>query len=214
MRTASYIPLLNIGKRVLLYCDLTGVGWENIEPYLAASVSLPIFNTGVNIDGTIYFDGAMVDNIPVYPLIDRELDYIILLYFDNRDIVLENAQFDSKIIKLNFPDSSLRSSLTLTREEILKTMTSGYWHAKNVLEYIFKNEIENTKDVRDRISTYNLEFPARKVILSGDVFVRQMNKAVKRFIRAKITNEERSDETADCGRVISAARSNTNIQSK
>lgn len=181
-----YVPLLDLKKRTLSYFDLSGIAPGNIETYLNASVALPIFNTGITINETIYFDGAMVDNIPVLPLIDKKLDYIILLYFDNQDMIFENSTFDTKIVKLTFPDPSLKSNLKLTHDEVVRMIDLGYHRSRDILQYVFESGLNNIENIRERIKELNSKFPTRKVYLSGDILVAQMNKVTKKFARAKI----------------------------
>lgn len=190
-----YVPLLDIKKRTLSYFNVGGTTPEKTEIYLNASVALPIFNTGITINDTIFFDGAMVDNIPVFPLIDKELDYIILLYFDNQDMIFENSTFDSKIVKLTFPDPSLKSSLKLTRDEVVHMIDSGYYRSREILRYVFESGLDNIENIRKRIKTLNSVFPVRKVHLSGDILVSQMNKVTKKFARAKTISNDVSTAT-------------------
>lgn len=202
-----YVPLLDIKNRTLSYFDLFGISQEDVEPYLAASVALPIFNTGVRIKETIYFDGAMVDNIPVFPLVGKELDYIILLYFDNQNMIFESAEFDNRIIKLSFPDPSLKSSLKLTRDEVIDMIDLGYCQSKRILEYIFKSGIDDAEEIRSRIKACNSGFPGQKVFLSGDILVRQMNKIVKKFAHAEIiSNDMEICEAVAHRKIIPVAR--------
>ena len=78
-----YIPLLNLAKRKLSYYDFSAVSQDDIRSYLTASVAMPFYNKGVKIADEVLYDGAVVDNIPVYPLIDKDLDYIICICFEN-----------------------------------------------------------------------------------------------------------------------------------
>ena len=203
-----FIPLLDFTERTLSYFDLNGVSSkEEIENYLNASVALPIFNTGVSINGTLFFDGAMVDNIPVFPLVDKELDYIILLYFDNQDMIFESKEFDDKIIKLTFPDPSLRSSLKLTYDEVVRTTALGYQRSKSVLKYVFQNGIDDKQAITDNIKKLNDEFPTRKVYLSGDILVAQMNKVVKKLAHRKVISDDKNTNGHTTQRQIISANS-------
>ncbi|MBQ6893777.1 MAG: hypothetical protein IJN48_06175, partial [Clostridia bacterium] len=104
-----YCSLLDMSHKSLIYKNLAKVDHKNIPKYLRASVAMPIYNHAVKIGNTSYFDGAMVDNIPVYPLMKHNLDYIICIYFDDTCYKFENTYFDNKIIKLTFPcDSRLK----------------------------------------------------------------------------------------------------------
>ena len=77
-----YISLLNYSRMKITYKNLRRENPENVLPYLRASVSMPIYNQSVKIDGIRYFDGAIIDNIPIFPLKAKNLDYIICVYFE------------------------------------------------------------------------------------------------------------------------------------
>ena len=98
-----YCSLLDISHRNIAYKNISAIPDLSVLSYLKASVAMPIYNRAVYIDNTPYFDGAMVDNIPVYPLLKHKLDYIVCIYFDDVYYKFENTYFDNKIIKITFP---------------------------------------------------------------------------------------------------------------
>ena len=95
-----YCSLLELSAMNIVYKDLSKVDKDKIPLYLKAAVALPVCNRSVQVDGSGYFDGAVVDNIPVFPLLDREIDYIICIYFDDICYKFESADFDNKVIKI------------------------------------------------------------------------------------------------------------------
>ena len=81
INTNFYCSLLDITHKKLVYKNLAKVDKEKLPLFLKASVAMPVYNKAVKIGSTSYFDGAMVDNIPVFPLMKHNLDYIICIYF-------------------------------------------------------------------------------------------------------------------------------------
>ena len=91
-----YAAYLNITKLGLNYVNLKDVDPSNMKEYLKASVALPMFSRPIEISGTKYADGAVVDNIPVKPLMKHPFDFAIVIHFDKNNYIFENDYFDSK----------------------------------------------------------------------------------------------------------------------
>ena len=68
-----FISLLNMSNKTIEYRNLYHEKPEKIPELLKASVAMPIYNKAVRVESKKYFDGAMVDNIPVYPLLEKNL---------------------------------------------------------------------------------------------------------------------------------------------
>jgi len=66
-----FVGVSNISDGTVEYWDR-----GNISSVLTASSSLPFFFEPVEIDGKLYVDGGLMNNLPVEPLIDK-CDYII-----------------------------------------------------------------------------------------------------------------------------------------
>lgn len=178
-----FIPLLNIKRRKLSYVDIGKIQFSEVEPYLRASVALPILNSAVQIDGEAFYDGAMIDNIPIYPILKHSVDYIVCVYFDNNMYTFEDKCLDNKIIKINFSDSSIISnSICLKNEEVDYMIREGYSRAKMILDYIFTNGMNDVELIHKKISELNSLNKGRNVRITGDVVVNNMNKIVRKFM--------------------------------
>lgn len=185
-----YVPLLNLRKRKLCYMDYSKVPAHNMEQYLKASVAIPVCNGGVDLDDGTYYDGAMVDNIPIYPVLQHKLDYIICIYFDNYNYIFENQQDDSRIIKITFPDNTIISnSITVSGDSITYMMEEGYRHTKEILDFIFSNGKDDLDFIYGQINKLNEMNANQKVRITGDLAVDNMNKVVRRFTRREIVTE-------------------------
>ena len=80
LKTYFYTTLMDSTNKNVVYKNLSHLDHSQIPPYLRASVAMPIYNRAVNINGISYYDGAVIDNIPVFPLLKHKLDYIICFY--------------------------------------------------------------------------------------------------------------------------------------
>ena len=182
-----YCSLLELSSRNIVYKDLSKVDKEKIPLYLKASVALPVCNRSVQVDGSGYYDGATVDNIPVFPLLDREIDYIICIYFDDICYKFENVDFDNKIIKIIFPnETSLRQSFVFQQDSIDNMLEVGYERTKNVLKEYFSDGYDNLEQIYRNIELINQNTKESHLRLTGDVIITNFNKITQKLTKRKI----------------------------
>jgi len=182
-----YTSLINVTQRKLNYVNLKDISPEQIENYLQASISLPVLSKIPEISGNKLCDGAPVDNIPIQPLMKHPLDYAIVVHFDTSNYIFENKYFDSKIIKINFMDSSIiRDSLAFDKDSISYMIKTGYEESMTMFDLYFKNGVDDVEYILSKIRFINDMRGKQSFRLTGDIVVRNMNKALKRIIRAKI----------------------------
>lgn len=180
-----YIPLLNLAKRKLSYYDFSAVSQDDIRSYLTASVAMPFYNKGVKIADEVLYDGAVVDNIPVYPLIDKDLDYIICICFDDSNFIFESPDFEKKLIKLTFHDGKFISNSVIIRQESIRTMLKdGEEYASSQLSRIFSCGTDDIDAVHEAIRARNMAAKENTGLrITGDVIVDNMNKLVNKLVR-------------------------------
>ena len=148
---------------------------------------MPVWNPSVQVDGSGYFDGATVDNIPVFPLLDREIDYIICIYFDDICYKFESTDFDNKIIKITFPDeTSLRQSFVFQQDSIDNMLEVGYERTKNLLKTYFSDGYDNLEQIYRNIDFVNRNSKDSPLRLTGDVIITNFNKITQKLARRKI----------------------------
>lgn len=182
-----YTTLFNTEQNNLAYVNLSAIDKDAIPVYLKASVAMPVYNHAVNIGDISYYDGAMVDNIPVYPLLKQDLDYIICIYFDDVCYKFENAEFDSKIIKLTFPaEGAVRQSLVFKPDSIQKMLKDGYDISENILAQVFKNGYEDLEYIYKEIQRSSVKTPEKSLRVTGDVLVTNLNKVAQKFAKKRI----------------------------
>lgn len=175
-----YVPLYDMEHHKFDYTDFSAFPPESLKEYLSAAVSLPVATKGVNIDGITYFDGGVVDNIPLMPLLKYDLDYIICIYFD-RLFSFESAECDSKIIKITFPDDTIISnSVDIRHDSIVYMMETGFTRTKEILEEIFADGTEDIPKVYSAIRHRVQRLPAPKKRLTMDVVISNLNRMMRK----------------------------------
>ena len=182
-----YCSLLELSTRNIVYKDLSKVDKDKIPLYLKATVALPVCNRSVQVDGSGYFDGAVVDNIPVFPLLDREIDYIICIYFDDICYKFESTEFDNKIIKITFPnETSLKQSFVFQQDSIDTMLEDGYERTKNILKEYFSDGYDNLEQIYRNIDFINQNNKDSRLRLTGDVIITNFNKITQKLTKRKI----------------------------
>lgn len=178
-----YFPLFNLSKRNLSYYNFRSIPSDDFQKYLSASVAVPYYNKACVINNEKYYDGAIVDNIPVYPLLKHDYDYLICIYFNDYNYTFENESIDKKIIKLTFADSSVLSSSMLIRKESVEFMIrEGYKQTKAALDFVFYRGIDDVEYILDRIEDLNrVHAQKRQIRLTVDVVIENLNKITRRF---------------------------------
>lgn len=181
-----YCTLLDYRHMNVVYKNITNEQKQLIPRYLKASVALPFYNKAVLIDGIPYYDGAMIDNIPVHPLMKHKLDYMICIYFDDSCYKFENSYFDNKIIKITFPvESMLKQSLLVTKSDIEQMIEVGYERTSDILASILYNGFEDIDYIYKAIGRKN-RFETRSLRITGDVIVTNTNRVAQKFARRKV----------------------------
>ena len=187
-----YVPLLNLRSRSVNYFDFSKVPFSEMEDHLRASVAMPIYNQAVKIGDKYFYDGAIVDNIPIYPVLKHSLDYIICIYFDDYNYTFESQYLDNKILKLTFPDNTrLYNSVAVKHDNIMRMIDMGYKHTKQLLGYVFANGIDDLDYIYARIEDLNAVNSKKKLRITGDVVVDNMNKVAQKMTRRKIVIDDK-----------------------
>ena len=182
-----FTTLLDISKRKVSYFNLQQAPPEALSQYLKASVSMPIYNRSVRLGNHAYFDGAMVDNIPVYPLLLQPPDYIFCIYFDTYSYTFESNLFDQRIIKITFPAENRLKDSVLFRKEVIEEMLSrGYEETQLMLQSLLSSGKEDLEYIYHYIKVLNQRMPPPKVRITGDVFVTNLNRITKKFAKRNI----------------------------
>lgn len=195
-----YTSLWNFTQKKVEYIPFHELTPEQTREYICASIAIPVFNKGVRIGGDLLFDGAFLDNIPVYPLAQEDLDYIFCIYFDGCNYFFENEEFDRKIIKLSeFPQEKRLEMMFFNPKNIDAMIRFGYDYAKQIMDRIFVSE--DRRQILDNIKLYEQsKCQEYKKRLTADVVLNSINTLTKRYAkriskREKLQKGETSEET-------------------
>lgn len=182
------VTMWNVSDSKVEYLPFHELPPDRLSTYLRAAVSFPIFTRGVVIDGTRYLDGALLDNIPVYPLVDKDLDYIFCIYFDNSQYIFEDPEFDQKIIKLHdFPNQDRLEVLFCEPGSYERMYDYAYRYTTQLLNKLFADP----ERVREAIALHNAtNEPAYKHRLTADVVLSGINVMSKKYGKALSTREK------------------------
>lgn len=187
MQGDFYISLLNFRERTLFYHNIRSYDPELYPDFLRASVAMPLYNRAVKINNHFYYDGAMVDNIPVYPLLEKDLDYIIVVYFDNVSYIFENMVFDKKVLKLIYPTKqTIMDSFTFEEKAIDQMISRGFDHADRILYPIFEENMQDKSEIYAYIKKLNSKYGSKEVRVTGDMLVTNLNRVVNKLAKRKV----------------------------
>jgi NTE family protein len=179
-----YCALYDHGNKKIVYRDLRSVEKETHADYLKASIAMPSVNKPVSVSGTSFYDGGVIDNIPVWPLTKHSLDYVICMYYDDSTIQFENTVFDEKVIKITFPNASaFRESLFLHNDSVDSSVSAGYDRASFILKNALSGGYEDVDSVYAAIGSMNRNLGKRKTRLSVDVIASNLNKITQKLVR-------------------------------
>ncbi len=183
-----YVPILNIPSREVIYPNLANETPEDKAMYVKAAVAFPPFTKAVKIHGRSYYDGALVDDIPFYPLIACDLDYVICIYFDSYNYVFETDAFTGRVIKIPFESDSkfLKTSFWFARESIEQMIEEGYQTAKAALDEVFADGVENTERIYEHIRERDARHVGDTMRITGDVIVSRANEVFRRFAKRQV----------------------------
>lgn len=184
-----YVSIWNFTKSKVEYVPFHMLDGEILWDYLRGAIAIPFFSKGSKVDGDLLLDGAFLDNIPVYPLVDKDLDYIFCVYFDNCQYSFENREFDKKIIKLSdFPNSRMLGLMRFQPEEFDGMITYGYDYTMGMIKSIF--EEDSDVDIYERIECRELALErAFKPRLTADIVLNNINVVMKKYSKRLTTRE-------------------------
>ena len=184
-----YVSIWNFTKSKVEYVPFHMLDSEKLWDYLRGAIAIPFFSKGAKVDGDLLLDGAFLDNIPVYPLVNKDLDYIFCVYFDNCQYSFENREFDKKIIKLSdFPNSRMLGLMRFQPEEFDGMITYGYDYTMGMIKSIFEEDTE--LDIYDRIECRELALERTfKPRLTADIVLNNINVVMKKYSKRLTTRE-------------------------
>ena len=176
-----YVSVWNYTKKKVEYIPFHELDKEHLAQYLRGAIAIPILTAGHIVDGERILDGAFLDNIPVYPLIDKDLDYIFCIYFDNRKYFFENDDFNKKIVKIyDFPNEKMLELMVFNPKSMEGMIQYGYDYTMKTIKELFTSD--DPEDVYKAIAERdeNTE-AAHKPRLTADIVLTGINDVTTRY---------------------------------
>lgn len=169
-------PLVDLGARKLIYWDFSN-GDDDAMDYLRASIALPFCSAPVHIGDRDFYDGGLVDKIPLGPLCREQLDITICVYFDKYNYIFNDPEQDARIMKVTFADNSvLRTSFYYDTARVEKMIGDGYRRMSEALRWISDGAGE-TVAIDRRIAEWNEQnINMHQPRINSDVVISNLNR--------------------------------------
>ena len=133
------------------YFRLNNYDVAHIRQILLASSALPILFHAEQIDGRVYYDGGLVDNIPVMPVHNEGCDLILVVQLDPLAMVAFDQFPDAKILTIAPQEAQggfWGGTLDFSREGAERRVQQGYADALRILQ-----PVAAMRDLQQQIST-------------------------------------------------------------
>lgn len=186
-----YVSVWNYTKHRVEYIPFHELSGQRLQQYIRGAIAIPFFSGGTRIDGDRILDGAFLDNIPAYPLVDKDLDFVFCVYFDNCNYVFESPDFDRKVIKLfDFPNSKRLELMNYDPKAFDSKAQYGYDYTMRTLKELFDGrEPEQVYEAiahmeQNRECTY-------KPRLTADIVLNNINVVTRKYAKRLSTREKK-----------------------
>ncbi len=182
----TYATVWNYSGRKIEYVPFHTLPSKDAAHFLCASVAVPVVGKGVRIRGDLHFDGAFVDNIPVYPLLEQSIDLIFCVYFENRNYYFENDAFNQKVVKLcDFPRPKRYDTFVFDPERIDSMIDYAYRYTQEAIRQIVAAD---TADERfECIRRHNEKSESNiKYRITCDSILANLNKVTRQFANRRL----------------------------
>lgn len=151
-----YANAYNVDKEIPEYFKLNGCTEEEIKERVLASCAVPHMFKPIVIDGTRYADGGInsplysknnVDNVPILPLRDHNLDIIIVVHLSYKNCARRDGFENTKIIEI-YPSTPLEiingiGTINISKNTINHNIELGYRDAMVILAPMIINILKN-----------------------------------------------------------------------
>lgn len=183
-----YATCLSIPQMKLKYVEMSRLTSEQQYKYLCAGVAVPPFCTPIEVDGMKYIDGAMVDNIPVQPVFNRDLDRVVVVYFDDENYIFESEEFDARVVRINFQEKHIiRDSFAFDADSVGQMIEEGEKRANRIVdEYLADSQSQAVEIMKKRAGEQKKH--KRKIRITGDVIVNNINLYAKKLIAYQLVD--------------------------
>lgn len=107
------------------YAKINDMGVEEIKKTLLASCAIPVAFKPIMIDDKSYYDGGLLENTPITPLVNAGCTKIIVIDLFRHNFQRKKEYEGVEIINV-FPSHSLRGILDFSSKHIYRRFELGY----------------------------------------------------------------------------------------
>ena len=178
---SCYINCIKIPSISLCYKNINTESNKIQENLLKACVSVPGLYNPILINNDYYVDGAFLDNTPITPLENENLDLIFVLRFDHASEQYEDLNTNAAVIEIVFEDDKKLKNYFYFNNTLTNILIeNGYEKSKDILNLVFKygQDLEYIKAVA---KINNQQSYSHIIPKSGEELVNKMNKLRKIF---------------------------------
>ncbi|HJJ14244.1 MAG TPA: patatin-like phospholipase family protein [Clostridiaceae bacterium] len=192
---ACYINYIKVPNITLCYKNVNNESSEIQNDFLKASISVPGLYNPILVKEDYYVDGAFLDNTPISPLANENLDLIFVLRFDHASEEYHDLNTNAAIIEIVFEDDKkLKDYFYFNSSLTNRLIEQGYKKSKDILEVVFKYG-ENIEYIKSIAKIYNQESRKNLIPKSGEELVNKMNKLKKIFRNEYLDDENEKNDT-------------------
>ena len=185
-----YVSVWNATRHRVEYIPFHRLSGQQLRQYARGAIAIPLFSAGEKINGDRILDGAFLDNIPAYPLVEKELDYVFCVYFDHCNYTFEGPEFDRKVIKLfDFPNYKRLEMMSYDPDAFDRKRRYGYDYAMGVIRSLFDDK--TPVQVHDAIAEMEMTRTCiYKPRLTADTVLNNLNLVSQKYAK-RLTNREK-----------------------
>lgn len=179
--TPCYINYIKVPNISLCYKNVNKEHNKIQNDFLKASISVPGLYNPILVKEDYYVDGAFLDNTPIAPLENEDLDLIFVLRFDHASEQYQELKTDAAIIEIVFEDDKkLKDYFYFNSSLTNRLIEQGYRKSKDILDIVFRYG-EDIDYIKSIARIYNQESRKNIIPKSGEEIVNKMNKLRKIF---------------------------------
>lgn len=198
-QTPCYINYIKVPNISLCYKNVNKEHNKIQNDFLKASISVPGLYNPILVKGDYYVDGAFLDNTPIAPLENEDLDVIFILRFDHASEEYEELKTDAAIIEIVFEDDKkLKDYFYFNSSLTNRLIEQGYRKSKDILDIVFRYG-EDIDYIKSIARIYNQESRKNIIPKSGEEIVNKMNK-LRKIFKNEYLDEGNVDEANLCGK--------------
>lgn len=196
-QTPCYINYIKVPNISLCYKNVNKEHNKIQNDFLKASISVPGLYNPILVKEDYYIDGAFLDNTPIAPLENEDLDLIFVLRFDHASEEYEELKTDAAIIEIVFEDDKkLKDYFYFNSSLTNRLIKQGYRKSKDILDIVFRYG-EDIDYIKSIARIYNQESRKNIIPKSGEEIVNKMNK-LRKIFKNEYLDEENVDDANLC----------------